>query len=520
MKKIETILLTLLFFISTASASWAHGEITLVNNLKPWDKFDKYLGVIFFYDSTGGTKWPKSVSWQARPYSEKEYDPVSPVGLAASADLSLLIAANIEPCIPVAWTGAVSVDVRHAFMLPAYEKFDNDNIETLLFDCPRQPDDMGSILKDSIDFSRNLLDSDPKLPDDDVTYMDNPDHIVVLDSKGSFVAIADFVTGRAEIEYMPEPWGKTYTYDGHYSFFNGAVTLKKDQFPLSLYFITLSTTQHKISVTVDETMGKITPSDDQLINQGEDAVFAVTANDGYRISSILIDGVPTAIENKYVTEYTFQKVEKTHSIEAIFIEDANAPEIGADKGVSGTVADVIETSDDTEVAAFEKGGFTNDGTVHIVSASGLVTTKTEGTFTADTDGFVQAVKLKVEYEEGAESRGLTLAVKPLDAAKPFSADKKYYALLLNKKTNYYDLFPAALNAAGNLEVAVKPVGDYFSEGTIFVYSGTATDSGTPVTPDTPANPDSGPKSGGGCASGVGALALLAALPLLRRRTGK
>ncbi|MCC8183788.1 Synerg-CTERM sorting domain-containing protein [Cloacibacillus porcorum] len=302
----------------------------------------------------------------------------------------------------------------------------------------------------------------------------------------------------------------------------GNVWDTQSTFPMTVYGVSYKYLEHDITVTQPEN-GAIAPIEESgivKVKHGEDAEFTVTANSGYQIACLLIDGERVDVDERYLCTYKFPKVTGAHTIGAVFEEDANAPEIGADKGVSGTVADVIETSDDTEVAAFEKGGFTNGGTVHIVSASGLVTTKTEGTFTADTDGFVQAVKLKVEYEEGAESRGLTLAVKPLDAAKPFSADKKYYALLLNKKTNYYDLFPTALNAIGNLEVAVKPVGDYFSEGTIFVYSGTATDSGTPVTPDTPANPDSGPKSGGGCAAGVGALALLAALPLLRRRTGK
>ena len=125
------------------------------------------------------------------------------------------------------------------------------------------------------------------------------------------------------------------------------------------------------------------------------------------------------------------------------------------------------------------------------------------------------MKLAVKYEEGAESKGLTLTVKPTDAAKPFSADKSYHALLLNKTTNYYDLYPATLNADGNLTMTIKPVGDYFSTGTIFVYSGTAKETGDDPTPVP--EPEAESKSSGGCAAGIGALALLALAPLYLRR---
>lgn len=509
MKKLYIVFITCTLLLAACAAFGGQASIDIVNH-DPNGLIKNMPGDI----SCNGTILTReSISWEV-----------------GSIDVAPMPEAEIfESLIDPSWTGTITVDIYMAAEL-AFDKAIKTPAPgvTPKYEHIIQINDTGNYQTQGeirFDVTAAPIASKDVYPD-----LGGVKKFVCVDAKGGVQVIGAYgqyqINNNNTFTTRASNWRYGTTIEGQF----GAQWGEDDEsydirqlFPLRIYGVSVKPAQHEITVTADETKGTIMPKGDSgkvLINQGEDIIFTITANSGYRIAGLLIDENTVTPENKYLTEYTFKNVDKSHTIGAVFEEDANAPEIGADKGVSGTVADVIETSDDTEVAAFEKGGFTNGGTVHIVSASGLVTTKTEGTFTADTDGFVQAVKLKVEYEEGAESRGLTLAVKPLDAAKPFSADKKYYALLLNKKTNYYDLFPAALNAAGNLEVAVKPVGDYFSEGTIFIYSGTATDSGTPVTPDTPANPDSGPKSGGGCAAGVGALALLAALPLLRRRTGK
>ncbi len=409
--------------------------------------------------------------------------------------------------IPKVWTGPVSIDV-HCHLKLTYDREAVDPTPSI--------NDSNELFKDGIikftvpqndKFRITTFSRDPlQLNLLDVAAQINK--IIFVTKNGKVIDFDTVMSGRAD--------QKTTIAD---TIFYPLELDVNEVFPLTLYTISISTRKHNISVApTDNAKGTISPASDQQISQGEDTSFIVVANDGYRIARLLIDGKDVDVDSNFMFGYTFKQVEAPHSIEALFEEYHSTPAISADAALIATLVDVLETKEDREVAEFEGLGFVS-GSQNINITGGTEDT-VGGTFTADTDGFVQAVKLKVEYEEGAESRGLTLAVKPLDPANPFSADKKYYALLLNKKTNYYDLFPAALNAAGNLEVAVKPVGDYFSEGTIFVYSGTATDSGTPVTPDTPANPDSGPKSGGGCAAGVGALALLAALPLLRRRTGK
>ncbi|WP_168160277.1 Synerg-CTERM sorting domain-containing protein [Cloacibacillus porcorum] len=503
LKKINALLLALLLSVTASSAFGAPSEIT-VTDLDPQGLSRSFeTSISTWYQNpqpTGTTFVGASMGWNIGSDIDKlsnPAEPAEPPNREIFEDILSNDTAPVEVCVHI----RIKLPLQNALITENDTQW-RDTLQILYF--------------------TNGFKGEMKLNPRALAGIASQDQLRELRNVEQLVVVG--ADGKVQTMKAKASYGNVDEVDYYYIVNDsyGNVWDTQSTFPMTVYGVSYKYLEHDITVTQPEN-GAIAPIEESgivKVKHGEDAEFTVTANSGYQIACLLIDGERVDVDERYLCTYKFPKVTEAHTIGAVFEEDANAPEIGADKGVSGTVADVIETSDDTEVAAFEKGGFTNGGTVHIVSASGLVTTKTEGTFTADTDGFVQAVKLKVEYEEGAESRGLTLAVKPLDAAKPFSADKKYYALLLNKKTNYYDLFPAALNAAGNLEVAVKPVGDYFSEGTIFVYSGTATDSGTPVTPDTPANPDSGPKSGGGCAAGVGALALLAALPLLRRRTGK
>lgn len=402
--------------------------------------------------------------------------------------------------IPKAWTGPVSIDV-YCHLKLRYAPDDADR---------PAPTIEGASIEDNI----------IKFATPDIDFF----KIAAVGKEPNPLPLLDFSAQVNKIIAVTQG-GKTYDFDADLPSSGKNTTTSSqfapmelnvnEDFPLTLYTISIRTLKHNITVAgADDAKGMITPGKEQQVNQGEDSSFVVVANDGYRIAKLLIDGEPVAIDSKFLCGYTFKQVEKPHSLEAVFEEYTTAPSASADMGLTATLVDVLESKEDKEVADFETLGFVSGGqNVNIVSADGK--TKTGGTFTAGEGGFVQAVKLAVKYEEGAESKGLTLTVKPTDAAKPFSADKSYHALLLNKTTNYYDLYPATLNADGNLTMTIKPVGDYFSTGTIFVYSGTAKETGDDPTPVP--EPEAESKSSGGCAAGIGALALLALAPLYLRR---
>lgn len=497
-----------IFFISlmllslALPACGANWNLTIVDD-RNWEEFDSKISPIAFqFNTHGGTQARTYAEWYS-PYDTYYVSLSMPT--YAEADVPQDMPGLLSPHVPSAWSGPVAAHIRHAYMISAYDGM----AETMTMDFPPSGQDDTLVYRDYLGF-RALFNKNTSFP----SYPQNipstvPDYVLVVDKNGNTVW-AD--VRMKQVVDTPETGRATYS--GLYFPISGSVTWTKSQFPLRLYFLSLSTTQYEISSTVDSVGGTISPSGSVTVNHGEDASFIITTDDRYCITSLLIDGEAVKITDLSMMEYVFANVDRTHSIAVKFSKIDSLPEISADSGVTGSLVNLIESASDAVVAAFEKGGFTGGKTIHVVNLD--KDTKMEGSFTADAGGFAQAVKLDVKYEEGSESKGLTLTVKPADAAKPFSTDKKYYALLLNKKTNYYDLFLAARNASGNLAVKIAPVGDYFSEGTVFIYSGTAVESETPVTPVDPTTP-SGPKSGGGCTAGIGALALLALAPLYLRR---
>ncbi|WP_278549638.1 Synerg-CTERM sorting domain-containing protein [Cloacibacillus evryensis] len=503
MKKLHIVFITCTLLLAACTAFGSQATINIVNH----DPNGLIKNMPGYIGCNGTQSTLEFLSWN-NGYIEEAPLPDSKI---------------FESLIDPSWTGTVTVDIYMAAEL-VFDKAAKTPAQgvTPKYEHIIQINDTGNYqTQGQITFD---VTGAPIASKDAYPNLGSVKKFVCVDAKGGVQIIGAYgqyqINNNNTITTAASNWRYGTTIEGQY----GAQWGKDDDsydirqhFPLRIYGVSVKPAQHEITVTADETKGTIMPKGDNgkvIINQGENITFTITANSGYSIAGLLIDEDTVKPENKYLTEYNFKSVDKPHTISALFEEDKNAPEISADSGVTGSLVDLIESASDAVVAAFEKGGFTGGKTIHVVNLD--KDTKMEGSFTADAGGFAQAVKLDVKYEEGSESKGLTLTVKPADAAKPFSADKKYYALLLNKKTNYYDLFPAARNASGNLAVKIAPVGDYFSEGTIFIYSGTAVESETPVTPVDPTTP-SGPKSGGGCTAGIGALTLLALAPLYLRR---
>lgn len=452
--------------------------VSMLCNAEPYDDYGAYFTTFTWNKGTYNAKKKK---WSNFKYPAKiagmPDDPKSFFGAF----------------IPKAWTGPVSIDVYARIEMP-YEGGDNyfgPNI-----------DDPYNLYKDGIlKFAVN-----------------NFDGVSITDKTSVFPLWANDTQLRKTI--IKTKGGDFYDLDihdwtgnqyraVHYPY---AMELNaSEDFPLTLYTISLSTLQHKISVaSTDAAMGSISPATDQMAIQGEDAAFFITAKDGYRIAKLLIDGKSVEIDDIYACGYTFKQVDAPHTIAAEFEEFTNAPVISADESkLTVSLADYVTDEKDSDVAALGESGYVSGAeTVNIVGSGG--STKTGGKFTRD--GFVCAVKLNVKYDDSTAP--LMLTVKP-ESGKTFDKSKSYHALLLNKTTNYYDLYPATLNADGNLTMTIKPVGDYFSTGTIFVYSGTAKETGDDPTPVP--EPTAESKSSSGCNAGMAALALLALVPLLDRR---
>ncbi len=508
----------------------APSDVSIVDKTN-WERFDQRLSVTMRFnreidDNNVVTHYTESASWLGRERWSDSYETRKDSGKSVPADISLLTKERLARVIPEKWSGAVTVEVRHAFSLPADNvsvtyggngnKIDFPNV--VKFEYPLMAPPIGAWDNDVIEFESEYRIYDRELkewvywvPDEDLRYTDAPDMVIVLDGAGNICA-AERIYGRGILyDYGPSR-PLSYLYEGIYSFLSGTVVFKKEDFPLSLYFIKFSTTQYEISVSADASMGAVAPAGPLKVNHGEDASFTITAKDGCRIAAVVADGRRESTANPFFSEFTFKNVASDHLLEVLFADASDLPEVSAAPGVTATVADYSD-SRGGEAEALERGGFVSGAAA--VSIAGGDSAKKEGTFKADEDGYVCTVKLSKECAEGAESGALMLTVKP-GPKEAFVSDRSYYALVLNAKTNYYDLFPAKLNGAGHLEATLKPVGDYAALSTIFVYSGAAFPGEEPSSPDAPSG-EAGPKSSSGCSAGVCALALLALAPLLRKR---
>ena len=88
-----------------------------------------------------------------------------------------------------------------------------------------------------------------------------------------------------------------------------------------------STTSYVIKASAGSG-GTISPSGSVSVSDGRSKTFTITAQGGYRISDVLVDGESIGA----VGEYTFEKVHKDHSIQVTFVKDVADP---TNTGVSG-----------------------------------------------------------------------------------------------------------------------------------------------------------------------------------------
>ena len=245
------------------------------------------------------------------------------------------------------------------------------------------------------------------------------------------------------------------------------------------------------------------------VEEGASQDFKITADKGYVIDTLKVDGSEiTAAAGEASFTYTLKDVTKAQSIAVTFKKSEtpgkdNVSEAGVSgEGVTAAEPVFIEAADEAVAShdAYADGGKELTLVKEDGSAGDTVTFKKEA--------LVCAVKLEVTHTD--PEAAMTLTLSPAEG-KSFDAAKKYYAMIQNKKSAAYTLFECAPAAGGKLTVTVKPVGDYFSENTVVVYTGTAAGSATPDTPTT------GGGSGGGCNAGMAVLALLAFAPLALRR---
>ena len=80
--------------------------------------------------------------------------------------------------------------------------------------------------------------------------------------------------------------------------------------------------------------GNISPTGAVMVPKGSEQSFAITANDGYLVSSVYVDGVSAGA----VASYTFSNVTSNHSIQAEFVSSNGPFTVVASAGAGGRIS--------------------------------------------------------------------------------------------------------------------------------------------------------------------------------------
>ena len=89
---------------------------------------------------------------------------------------------------------------------------------------------------------------------------------------------------------------------------------------------------HTITTTAG-TGGSITPSGSVTVNDGANQTFTITANNGYQISDVKVDGVSQGV----ISTYTFTNVSENHTISASFSQEIATHTITTTAGTGGSI---------------------------------------------------------------------------------------------------------------------------------------------------------------------------------------
>ena len=152
---------------------------------------------------------------------------------------------------------------------------------------------------------------------------------------------------------------------------------------------TFAISTYNITATAGEG-GSITANDGNgnVANCGENKAFTITANEGYRIASVIVDETENVTEAVIAAEgvYTFENVTADHSIAATFeLIPANTYTITATAGVGGTITPngevTVYEGDNKSFSIVANGGYRIasvlvdevDVTATVIAANGVYT---------------------------------------------------------------------------------------------------------------------------------------------------
>ena len=148
-------------------------------------------------------------------------------------------------------------------------------------------------------------------------------------------AAAEAAKGRMDAAHAAaQATRSAYNYSGDSNGYSDGGYFKAGGYPApddDDFFTTSITPSYTITASATEG-GTISPSGDIKVNKGESKTFTLTANTGYFLQDVIVDGVSVGAK----TSYTFSNVQGPHTISAKYIKRQYT--ISASAGTGGSIS--------------------------------------------------------------------------------------------------------------------------------------------------------------------------------------
>jgi hypothetical protein len=220
---------------------------------------------------------------------------------------------------------------------------------------------------------------------------------------------------------------------------------------------TINVTFNLITYTITASAGNggtITPAGDVVVNCGESKTFTITANDGYEIADVVVNGLSIGA----VASYTFPSVsENGHSIVASFSEIVVVPECNAVTNLTAQVEsygvvlswnaaenaisyDIYRNGEriatETNTSAIDLQGHEGDSYYIITNCANGGTSDASETITAETEAVCNAI---TDLTARVESYGIVLSWNEAENATSYEVYRNGERIATETNTSSIDL---------------------------------------------------------------------------------
>jgi Glycosyl hydrolase family 48/Secretion system C-terminal sorting domain/Divergent InlB B-repeat domain len=293
------------------------------------DKWIPWVKSVTHLLPNGSYEIPSTIGWSGKPNTWTPSAPVANTGLHVNV-VSYTQDIGVSACLAKALTYYAAATKKHSTLDVASRDLAKAILDRM-WNKYYEPNGKGVATDEARGDYKRFFDQEVYVPAGWTGKMPNGDiikpGIKFIDIRSKYKSDPDFpalqtayATGTDFIKKYHRFWAQT------------DVALANAEY--GYFFETSSTTSWNITASAG-TNGTISPSGVVSVPNGTNKTFTITANAGYQINDILVNGISVGA----VATYTFTNVTSNQTITASFkIIETNSPIITATAGANGTIS--------------------------------------------------------------------------------------------------------------------------------------------------------------------------------------